>query len=131
MRRPSNRRAVLVAAGVAAVVAAAGPVPAQLPDISGEVAFAGGAAIPEGELEIYLEDPAIQESELRRAAEARMKSDGKSEVIAFSFSSNSTTSPTLRVVARLERGDGRLVARGSAQVETGSPVHVTLNVVIY
>ena len=48
-------------AGVAAVAAAAGPVAAQSNDIRGAVTFEGGAAIPEGHLEIYLEDPAIQD----------------------------------------------------------------------
>jgi hypothetical protein len=44
---------------------------------------------------------------------------------------SSTSSPTLRIVARLERADGWLLARGSAQLEAGAPVHVTLNVVMY
>jgi hypothetical protein len=34
-------------------------------------------------------------------------------------------------VARLERADGWLVARGSAELEAGSPVSVTLNAVMY
>ena len=61
MKRPTDRRTVLMAAGAAAVAAAAGPVAAQSTDIRGAVTFEGGAVIPEGHLEIYLEDPAIQE----------------------------------------------------------------------
>ncbi len=133
MKRPTDRRTVLVTAGAAAVAAAAGPVAAQSTDISGEVTFEGGAAIPKGHLEIYLEDPAIQDKARRRAAKTRIESDGGSKEIAFSLSrpASSADSPTLRIVARLERADGWLVARGSARIEAGSPVHVTLNTVMY
>jgi hypothetical protein len=128
MKRPIDRRTVLATAGAAAVAAAAGPVAAQSTAIRGAVAFEGGAVIPEGHLEIYLEDNAR-----RRAAETRIKSDGKSKAIEFSLSppASSTASPTLQIVARLERADGWLVARGSAQFEAGSPVNVTLNAVMY
>jgi hypothetical protein len=37
----------------------------------------------------------------------------------------------LQIVARLERADGWLVARGSARFEAGSPVYVTLSAVMY
>jgi uncharacterized lipoprotein YbaY len=133
MKRPIGRRTVLMTAGAAAVAAAAGPVAAQSTDIRGEVAFEGGALIPKGHLEIYLEDPAIQDNAQRRVAEARLKSDGGSKAMEFSLSppASSTASPTLRIVARLERADGWLVARGSTQFEAGSPVHVTLNTVMY
>jgi uncharacterized lipoprotein YbaY len=133
MKGPTDRRTVLMAAGAVAVAAAAGPVAAQSKDIRGAVTFEGGVVIPEGHLEIYLEDPAIQDNARRRAATTRIKSDGGSKTIAFSLSppANSTASPTRRVVARLERADGWLVARGSAQFEAGSPVHVTLNAVMY
>ena len=133
MKRPTDRRTVLMTAGAAAVAAAAGPVAAQSTDIRGAVTFEGGAVIPEGHLEIYLEDPAIQDNARRRAAKTRIKSDGGSKAIAFSLSppASSTASPTLQIVARLERADGWLVARGSAQFEAGSPVNVTLNAVMY
>jgi uncharacterized lipoprotein YbaY len=133
MKRSTDRRTVLMAAGAAAVAAAAGAVAAQPTDIRGAVTFEGGAVIPKGHLEIYLEDPAVQDKSQRRAAETRIESDGGSKAIDFSLSSpaSTTASPTLRIVARLERADGWLVARGSTQVEAGSPVHVTLNVVMY
>jgi hypothetical protein len=122
-----------MAAGAVAVAAAAGPVAAQSTDIRGAVTFAGGAVIPKGDLEIYLEDPAIQDSARSRAAKTRIKSDGGSKTIAFSLSppASSTASPTQRIVARLERADGWLLARGSAQFEAGSPVDVVLNAVMY
>ena len=108
-------------------------VSAQSTEIRGAVTFEGGAVVPEGDLEIYLEDPSIQDTARRRVAGTRVKSDGKSKAIAFSLSSPaaSTASPTLRIVARLERADGWLVARGSAQVEAGTPLYVTLNEVMY
>ncbi len=133
MKRSTDRRTVLIAAGAAAVAAAAGTVAAQSTEIRGAVAFEGGAVIPKGHLEIYLEDPAIQGSARRRAAKTSVKSDGGSKTIAFSLAlpASSTASPTLQIVARLERADGWLVARGSAQFEAGSPVHITLNTVMY
>ncbi|ESX90612.1 hypothetical protein [Mesorhizobium sp. LSHC412B00] len=139
----TDRRTVLMAAGVAAVAAATGAAAAQSPDIRapdiratdirGAVTFVGGKAIPEGHLEIYLEDPAIQDSGRRRAAKTSLKSAGGSKTIEFSLPlpASSTASPTLQVVARLERADGWLVARGSAQFQAGLPVHVTLKAVIY
>jgi uncharacterized lipoprotein YbaY len=133
MKRPTDRRKVLMAAGAAAVAAAAGPVAAQSTNIHGAVTFEGGAVVPNGHLEIYLEDPAIQDNARRRVAKTRIESDGKSKAIPFSLSppASSTASPALRIVARLERADGWLVARGSTQFEVGSPIHVTLNTVMY
>jgi uncharacterized lipoprotein YbaY len=133
MKRSGFRRAVLMTAGAAAVAMAAGPGAAQSTDIRGAVTFKDGAAIPEGHLEVYLSDPAIPDSARRRTATTRIKSDGGSKAIAFSLSppTGATASPTLQIVARLERADGWLVARGSARVEAGSPANVTLNAVMY
>ena len=133
MKRPTDRRIVLLTIGATAVAAVAGPLAAQSTDIRGTVTFEGGAVIPEGHLEIYLEDPAIQDKARRRATETRIKSDGGSKAIGFSLSppASSAASPTLRIVARLERADGWLVARGSTQFKAGPPVYVTLNTVMY
>jgi hypothetical protein len=133
MKGAPDRRTLLMTAGAAAVVAAAWPVAAQSTDIRGAVTFEGGAAIPEGHLDIYLEDPAVAENAQRRTAGTRIPSDGGSKAIAFSLSptASPSPSPTLRIVARLERADGWLVARGSTSVASGSPVTVTLNTVMY
>jgi hypothetical protein len=133
VKHPTDRRTVLMTAGAIIAFAVTGPVAAQSADISGTITFAGGAVIPEGILEIYLEDPAIQDTARRRATKTRMKSDGGSKAIEFSLSppASSTASPTLQIVARLERADGWLVARGSARYGAGSPVHVTLSTVMY
>jgi uncharacterized lipoprotein YbaY len=133
MKPRTDRRAVLVAAGAAAVAAAAGTAHAQSTDIQGSVTFAGGAALPQGQLSIYLEDPAIQNSSARRIAKTRINSDGGSTLIGFSLSLpvEALSSPSLRVVARLERADGWLLARGSARFRTDAPIDVTLKAALY
>jgi uncharacterized lipoprotein YbaY len=133
MKRLTDRRTVLIAAGTAAVAAATRQAAAQLTDFRGTITFKGGAVIPKGQLEIYLEDPAIQDKAQRRTAKTRIESDGKSKAMAFSLAMPASliASPTQRIVARLERSDGWLLARGSARVGTGSPAQVALSAVVY
>jgi len=133
MKRPTDRLAVLMTVGAAAVAVVAGSVAAQSTDISGAVMFESGAVIPKGHLEIYLEDPAVQDSARGRSTEMRVKSDGGSKTITFSLTppASSSVSPTLRIVARLERADGWLMARGSTQFKVGEPVNLTLSTVMY
>jgi hypothetical protein len=133
MKRLTDRRTVLMAAGAAAVAATAGPAAAQSTDIRGAVTFEGGAVIPKGRLVIYLDDTAVQDDAEGRAAKTRIDSNGGSKAIEFSLSppQGSTAAPTLQVVARLERADGWLLARGSAPFAAGSPVNVKLNTVMY
>ena len=132
MKRPTDRRTVLITAGAVAFAAATGASAQQSLD-TGAVNFKGGAVIPRGHIEIYLEDPAIQDNAQRRIAKTYVESDGGSKTIAFSISlpAGSAASPTLQIVARLERSDGWLVARGSAQIRALSPVSVTLKEAIY
>jgi uncharacterized lipoprotein YbaY len=131
MKHLTDRRAVLIAA--VAVATATGPVAAQSTDFRGTVIFEGGAVIPKGQLEIYLEDPAIQDKVQRRTAKTRIESDGTSKAVAFSLTTPAglAASPTQRIVARLERADGWLLARGSAQAGAGSPAQVALSAVVY
>ncbi len=133
VKRPTDRRAVLIAAGAAALAAAAGTAAAQGTDIRGTVTFRGGAAIPEGRIAIYLEDLAIQDQAQRRLAEAHLTSDGRAKVIGFSVPGPDglTAAPSLQIVARLARADGWLIARGSAQITAQAPVDITLNAVTY
>ena len=133
MKRQANRRTILLTAGVAAAATAVGTIPAQSADIRGTITFEGGAAVPKGHLEIYLEDAAIRDTARRRSAAARITSDGASKAIAFFLSppTGPPASQTLRIVARLEREDGWLIARGSAQFDAGSPIIITLNAVVY
>ena len=115
------------------VTTADGTATAQPTDIRGAVTFANNATIPEGNIEIYLEDPANQDNARRRIAETRVNSDGGSKSIEFSLSqpATATASPTLQIVARLTRVDGWLLARGSSLFEAGSPAYIRLNEVLY
>lgn len=133
MKRSTDRRTVLATVGAAAVAVAAGPVAAQSTTVRGAVTFESGVVIPAGSLEIYLEDPAIRDIAQRRVAQTRIKSDGGSTTIGFSLTStaSSTASPTLRIIARLERADGWLVARGSTPFKAGLPVNLALSRVMY
>lgn len=133
MKPRITRRTLFAAAGSAAVVAVAGAVSAQPMDMRGAVKFEDGKAIPEGQIEIYLEDSTLPEKEQGRHVKTQLKSDGGSQAIAFSLPlpASSTPSPMLHIVARLEREDGWLLARGSAQVEAGLPVSITLYRAMY
>jgi hypothetical protein len=134
MQDKPDRRKVLKIAGAAAVAAAAWPVTARSTDMmEGTVTFEGGGVIPEGRLEIYLENPAIDDKGLQRVAETRIESDGRSKAITFSLPppAGLMVSPDLQIVVRLERADGWLIARGSSQFEAGSPAQITLSTVMY
>jgi uncharacterized lipoprotein YbaY len=133
MKPPTDRRRVLVAAGAAALAVATVSAAAQSTDIQGAVTFTGGAALPEGQLAVFLEDPTIQNSSARRIAKTRIDSDGGSTSISFSLSlpASLAASSNLRVVARLERADGWLLARGSAPFTADAPVAVTLKKAVY
>ncbi len=112
---PYDRRTVLLTVGAAAVAAVTGAGRRAIDDIRGAVTFEGSAAIPEGHLEIYLDDPAIQD-ETRRSHHANAhQKRRKIEVDSISLPSpaSATASSTRRIVARLERADGWLIARGT------------------
>jgi uncharacterized lipoprotein YbaY len=133
MKPSTDRRAILATATAAALVAATGSASAQSTDVRGAVTFAGGAVVPKGQLAIYLDDPAIQDRAGRRLARIRIDSNGDSSTIDFSLSlpTGTTGSQTLQIVARLERADGWLLARGSAPFKEGVPISVTLNPAVY
>ena len=132
MKRSPDRRTVLLAAGVAAA-SAAWPAATQASEIAGAVTFEGGVAIPKGQLEIYLDDPALGVGEQRRVATTIIVSDGHSKHIAFTLPAlEAGAAPaTLVIVARLEREDGWLLARGRTPFHVGAPVSVTLTPVMY
>lgn len=134
MKRSADRRLVLATVVVVVVTMAAGTIAAQSHHIRGAVDYEGGAVIPEGQVKIFLEDPAIQNKALNSTAKTHVTSDGASKTLDFSLSlpaSSAGSSPTLQIVARLERMDGWLLARGSAKLSAGSPVHITLNTALY
>lgn len=138
MKHPTNRRTLLLAAAAATLAAATlaaatRSAAAQPTDIHGAVRFAGGAVIPAGQIEIYLENPAIQDSAERRVAATRLQSDGGSKTLDFFLPqpASATAAPLLRIVARLTRQDGWLLARGSAVLKIGVPADITLNLAVY
>lgn len=133
MMRLADRRTMLLAAGSAAVAAVAGTVLAQSTGIRGTLEFEDGKIIPKGRIEIYVDDPATKGDVRHSTATTRVESDGGSKTIDFSLSplTSSTVSTGTQIVARLERADGWLLARGSARLETGSPVHITLYTAMY
>lgn len=124
---------MLLGFGAATAIAVSSVGAAQPAGISGTVEFEGGGFIPEGEVEIYVEDLGGREDAQHRAAGTRLKSDGGSREIEFAFSppAGSSAAPSVQIVARLERTDGWLLARGSAKLETNSPVQITLHVAMY
>lgn len=122
---------MLLAVGAAAAIA--GTVSAQPGDIRGRIEFEGGGAIPEGRIEIYIDDPKAENDAQRPAVTTDVESDGGSKTIDFSLSSptGSAVSAGAQIVARLERADGWLLARGSARLEADSPVSITLYTAMY
>ena len=132
MKRTTNRRKMMIAgAGVAAVAALSGTAVPQAAEIQGVVSYAGGEFIPEGNVRIYLDDPAA--GERARGAETHVASLGKSRSLAFSLPlpAGAATSATREIVALLTRQDGWLLARGSTQAGVGAPVEIELGTVMY
>lgn len=119
---------LLVAAGAFAGAAAAQP-----DGLRGSVNFVGDTAIPAGQIAITLEDTANRDSVRLAPVEAALDSNGKSTIIPFAIEMPATVraSRTLQIVARLERADGWLLARGSAPYTPGTPIEVTLNPAMY
>lgn len=133
MKHLADRRAVLLAAGTAALAAVAGTVSAQSSAVRGTVEFEGGKLIPEGRLAIQLSDPALKNDAQTPAAATRLDSDGKSRALDFSLPlpASWAASESAQIVARLERADGWLLARGSAKAEADAAIHITLYTVMY
>ena len=101
--------------------------------MNGIVTCEGGKAIPEGVLKVYLEDTTIRDASLRRIAQTQLESDGQSASLPFVLTPAAAVNgaASLEVVARLERPDGWLLARGSARFDASGQASVTLNTVTY
>ena len=112
------RRRLLAAIAAGAV---AGPVVGQPEGVHATVVYETGAEIPKGVIALELGPD---------APAARVDSDGKSKSVAVSLPS-ALLGEGAEIVAYLERADGWLLARGSAIMEPGTPVQVTLYPVIY
>lgn len=109
------------------------PVMAQTTGILGMVVYQDGEKIPKGSIQIKFQDPGAKGDAIPREAAIRIESDGGSKSMPFSLAipASLTSSPTHEVVAQLLREDGWLLARGSAQIEAGKQVSITLNTVMY
>jgi hypothetical protein len=133
MKRLTNRRSMLLAAGTAAVAVAAGAAAAQSRDVGGTVTYEGGAPIPKGQIAISLEDSAVASTARTGGAVADIQSDGGTKIFTYSITlpDGTAVSPTQEIVVQLLREDGWLLARGSAQVQPDTPVYITLYTVMY
>ncbi|MGB3316056.1 MAG: hypothetical protein WBB85_16765 [Albidovulum sp.] len=133
MKRPTHRGHKLIALGAAAAVVIAGSVAARSADMQGRVRFEGGAAIPAGHIAIYVEMVSSTDAGLHQTEQARLESNGKSQAMDFSFPlpAGSDASAPRRIIARLEREDGWLLARGSAVFDPDAVVNITLNAALY
>ncbi|KZL10753.1 hypothetical protein [Pseudovibrio sp. Ad26] len=130
-----NRSAALLTAGllVAGTGAVSKTTEAQASDIRGTLTFAGDAEIPKGQIKIYIEDTAIKDSKRELTSKTHLNSTGKSAAIVFSVTRPASiqTSPTLRIIAQLQRPDGWLLAEGSIKIKDDKPVDVMLYEAMY
>ncbi len=133
MKRLTDRRRILFAAGTAAAAMVAGAVSTPAADIQGTIAYEGGGEIPKGRIAIHLEDTAPQAKRQSPPHDVRLTSDGGAKAIEFSLEMTQGLSPSpgQEIVARLERADGWLLARGSATFTPDAPVQIVLYTVMY
>lgn len=123
MARSITRRTLLITGTAAAALLLVGaPGTASSGDVHGTVTYAGGAVIPEGRLVIAPDGDGP-------ATAAQIPSDGKSTAIPFEMPAGTASGG--QIVARLERADGWLLARGTASVETGGAVTIELFEAMY
>lgn len=126
MKRLAGYRMMLLAAATAAVGAGAGADTTRPGNIQITIGFEDGKSIPEGRLVVHLDDPAG-----RRQTGMTAESDGNVTTISLSLPPVPDRSSPRQVVAQLQRADGWLLARGSAQLEGDAPVAITLYTVMY
>ncbi|MCZ0963134.1 hypothetical protein [Paracoccus benzoatiresistens] len=133
MERLAGRRRVLLAIATVAVGVASRGDTGQPADVDVTIGFEGGEIIPKGQLAVYLDGPDARGDRRSLAAGTTTESDGGSRKISVSLSlpPGMNTSSPQQIVARLQRPDGWLLARGSAQLEGGSPVLITLHTVMH
>jgi hypothetical protein len=128
-----KRRTVIANAGAAFIVLAASKFANASSSIRCKIYFEGNTAIPEGEIDVAIEDTAVQNSNENQIPNVRLSSSGKSQVIEFDLPIPSAveTPSTLQIVAYLERKDGWLLARGSAAFSVDMANEIELFKVMY
>ena len=97
---------------------------AQSDAVRGTITFENGAAIPKGRVLVSLDAPGAPKTALAEAA-----SGGDARQMTFTLPAG--PAPGAEIVARLERADGWLLARGSAGYAPGTPLEITLYTVMY
>ncbi|MDD7911549.1 hypothetical protein PUV47_16585 [Pseudovibrio exalbescens] len=110
------------------------PVNAQTQKISGTISFADQELIPEGSLKLYLKSTARPDSKTELETETPLESRGKTGTLAFVANLPEALEPTapFQLIARLERADGWLLARGAASLKKPDmPQEITLYTVMY
>ncbi len=109
-------------------------VKSQSNTISGTITYAGNEAIPKGQVKIFLKDSQTQSKSQVTVSQTQLISTGKAKTLAYTFAMPSKTkvSQVQLIEVRLERADGRLLARGSEKVrEERTPTDVMLYKVVY
>lgn len=124
-----NRIFKSVAIAAALTVASAGS--AWSEGVSGTIAYVGDMPVPKGRILLRVEE---NSTSAHGPWTALARGGDPDDTLAFVLDppQRPTASPKPRVVARLERQDGWLIARGSATVEAdGDGIRVVLYPVTY
>lgn len=130
MKRLADRRTILLAVATVAAAVGARADAGSATDLGVTVGFEGGGLVPKGRLAVYLDGPGVRQ---QGAARTSADSDGGSREINLSLTLPSGTdkSSPQQIVARLQRADGWLLARGSAQLDGSAPIVITLYTVMH
>ncbi|RJE79714.1 hypothetical protein [Paracoccus sp. JM45] len=120
-------------AGIAAFAVVSGQAVRASDGIRCIVTFEGDMPIPEGQIEVVIENAGLQSENQPSALTFRMPSDGQSRQILFDLPLpvNIKTKSGVQIVAYLERKDGWLLARGSAEFKTTAPNKIELFTAIH
>lgn len=104
---------------------------AQTRTIVGTLSYPDKKIIPKGQVEVFLKGNDVNADP--DSVKTLLTSDGSLQYITFSLELPADTqiSKVSQVVARLKREDGWLLARGSANLTTRTPINITLNTVMY
>ncbi|MTH99398.1 hypothetical protein [Roseibium sp. RKSG952] len=135
MRHLFDRRMLMIATGLlaAGIGSTSETAMAQPALVHGTVTFAGNEHIPEGRLVFDLREMENRNNLDELADNAPLQSTGKQGEISYSVNLPAALKPSnkLVIVARLERADGWLIARGSARLAPDQPADITLHKVMY
>ncbi|WP_298961502.1 hypothetical protein [uncultured Roseibium sp.] len=131
MKHSINRRTMLTIVAGASLCANLQVTAARTRTIDGTLRYRDKKIIPKGQVEVFLKGSDANADP--DTVKTLLTSDGSSQYITFSLELPAGTqiSKVSQIVARLEREDGWLLARGSASLTVQTPVNITLNTVMY